>query len=110
MKRTAMAIVWIALIGMVVYGASHYGKAVAQSGGGDRCSATALCEKACDHRGKECPGDPSQCQGQCNCKDCKEFKDANGDGRCDVAGKCAKHGSDKKAGCPKAACPGHSSS
>lgn len=132
MKRTAVVVGCLALIGLFAWSVLDLGQAMAQNSTGElstTASATYACGSGCDHHPEGTQGDPAKCQQQCqnckdgkgckdcpncqscpNCKDCKDYKDADGDGKCDSVGKCAQHGSDKgacheKSACPRQKCP-----
>ena len=93
MKRAALiaaAVVLVLVAGGVTYASARGVGPFARSHPG--------CPQAqCAPAGRHCCGEAAACQEACNA--CPDFKDADKDGACDVAGEC------KKIDC--GTCPGH---
>ena len=99
MKRT----VAITLVVLVAVAAVWSAYAYAQGGGPLKRTNAAACQPACEPATQPCEKaqtchDGSACA--CDPADCPKFKDADGDGKCDIAGDCGRHG---ESGCGGAA-------
>lgn len=109
MKKIMTTVGCLAVIGLAAWSFAQSGSATAQAAAGDANGPQAVaysCGDRCAHQSTDCPGhdDPSKCP----CKDgktCENFKDADGDGKCDTVGECEKHGDGKEACHDKSACP-----
>jgi hypothetical protein len=100
---------FLAVIGFVAWAFAQSGSATAQAtaaGTAGSQPAVHSCGDRCTHQSTDCPGHAEQ--GKCPCQDgksCEQFKDADGDGKCDTRSQCGKHGDGKTDCHDKTACP-----
>ncbi len=91
MKRTVV----IALVVLVAATAAWSAYAYAQGSGPLKRMGAAFCRPACEPSSQPCDNVPACHDGSacaCDPADCPMFKDEDGDGKCDIAGDCGRHG------------------
>ena len=107
MKKTMLISVAVALAGVVAWTAYAYAQGVGPFGKTSAACPRAACTpttQPCD-QAATCHTDGAACHNDGN--GCPEFKDADEDGKCDVAGKCQETDCVTCPGRSEAGCAGH---
>ena len=92
--RRSMAVALVVLVAVVAAWSAY---AYAQGGGPLKRMGAAVCQPACEPSTQPCENAQACHDGSaCDPADCPKFQDNDGDGQCDVAGDCGRHG---RAGC-----------